>query len=98
MRAILLIILLTSSASAIEMSPTGCNTMAASAINAADSLEGALKQMHGVAFREAIPYMPPSAQPSAADVEDTRKVAEISVSDFAKALRDFSARIKDCGK
>ncbi|TJW14482.1 MAG: hypothetical protein E5W82_10935 [Mesorhizobium sp.] len=98
MRAILLILLLTSAASADEMSPIGCNALGVSAANAADRLEDVLKTMHGAAFRAAVPHMPPSAQPAAADVDDTRKVAEISVSDYAKALRDFSEKIKNWGK
>lgn len=98
MRAILLSLLLATSASADEMTPVGCNALGLSAGRAADRLEETITTMRTTAFRDAIPYMPESTQASANDVEDTRRMAEIFVNNYAKALRAFSEKIKNCGE
>lgn len=98
MRALLLLLALSSPASA-QMTATGCDALSQSAGRAASNLEHMRSTMtKGSAFHDAIEHMPQSAQAAASKVEATRSAAAAVIKDYVNALRDFSEKIKDCGK
>ncbi len=93
-----LLLLVSTPVAADEMTPVGCNALAASAIRAAETLDQMQTGLAGVAFHEAIPHMPETAKAAAAAVENKQAEAGIAISDYAKSLRDFAAAIKGCAK
>jgi hypothetical protein len=97
MKTLLIAILLVTTPAWAQMSPVGCNALSASADNAAAKLDEVIKSLGGDAFHDAIPYMPEKAKAPAADVADARVSAQFALVEYEKSLKDFAAKIKNCG-
>ncbi|MGX9145951.1 hypothetical protein [Mesorhizobium sp. 128a] len=97
MKLLLAAILLVSTPAGAQMSPVGCNALSASADTAAAKVDEVIKSLSGDVFRNAIPYMPEKAKSPAADVADARVSAQFALVEYAKSLKDFSAKIRNCG-
>ncbi|RWO23379.1 hypothetical protein [Mesorhizobium sp.] len=91
------LLLMSTMASADEMTPTGCNALSKSAERAADRFDELLPQLEGEAFRSSIDYMPGSSKTAAANVSATQSAVSATIRDYTRALRKFSEAIKDCG-
>lgn len=90
-------LLVTIPARAEDMSPNACNALSNAASNAAENMDGVIKQLSGTAFRQAMPVMPQRAKAPAADVEDARISAQMALQEYQHALQDFSRAINNCG-
>ena len=98
MKTLLAVLLLAATpASAQTSSPDACNTFSTSALNAAAAIDQALDGMSGSAFRAAMPTMPEKVKPAAADVEEARISAVAAMREYTRSMKDFAAKIQNCG-